>query len=637
MEGTLIHNLQIEMSSELDVHTHVETPIMPETPMPETHIDTYITDGTADANTCRVDEQPNTPITPTVPATPATPEDAQDQDLSQPLSVIIPPSNVAPSIHIMPQFTVDSNNIPLTFTDDQIKTIERIFDEKLEQLYTRISSETKDIKDKVHSQGISMKSNLTQIVKKVQKKIDDSSTSIKSSLKKELEGLNVKQILHKQTKDIPVVEYYQKIRDKPLIQKVLCMLRYVISTKNGIITCWPFKLRNNECVFVTNIQILTFVAKHLFKNDLKANDFKMLIPTLDMCQIETYLFEEREINSIRTMFPVEVKVPKGDKNVNWFGIRAEVLKVLFRQINPDCLRNIDTYKEWQQVGLKTKKDISTFPKWELTKRSRSNIYPTKSTTPVPGKIQWGVPMTMNFFTPYVYESFQKLGVHNPLRLRDKVHIGCGLVLLAREPVVDRVYPVFNVAPDKLPPKTRKRVFKKRKTKTQTVVESDSDDDTVVNTNDTSTTDTSNVNDVDKEENLDRVLNKRRRIMRPAVSIEELADPDSDHGTPPPPSQSTSTSIPTNFDMDMDMDVEDTSVRTIVPHNTNAVEDVVEDVDDVEEKDTPVDPSTSTISQPYLFHSLTGGKLSNKTPEMIAKRLALLNDSSSSDSEVETPV
>jgi hypothetical protein len=185
---------------------------------------------------------------------------------------------------------------------------------------------------------------------------------------------------------------------------------------------------------------------------------------LVQCQIETYTFEERDMDLVRTVFPVEPckKNKTDDKKYKWFGIRAEILKELFTALQDQgdimtASKFAPLIKECAKRGRdlgKTQTPFTSLKPWPLTPGSRSQVYPTKSTSMIPGKVQWGVPMPLNFFTADVFHAVHVLGIQ-PTVTGTHQHIGPGWTILFHTPVAQHAY-------DKFHPAQRTQPLKKRK-------------------------------------------------------------------------------------------------------------------------------------------------------------------------------
>lgn len=360
---------------------------------------------------------------------------------------------------------------------EEVKFFENLFQKNFSSLLSEFKSE--------------MNKNTSSLTSVIQKETNN----VCQEFQKSLEKLKAKTVLHpnknqsspnNELTNAQRFEYFQHMKRRPVLHKVISIMRYTISTKSGVITCWPFELRDGQCVFVTSIEILKFVSKHLFKNNLKPTEIDEIISILDECQIETYLFEDQEIERVRKFFPLEpIKKPnKSDKNTKWFGIRVEILKELFFHAKSDCMKKMVEMKEWQQNDLLSKKSTVSFPDWGLTRTSRSKIYPTTSEKMIKGKIQWGIPMTQDFFTTDFYKAIAKLKIRPFAKPTVPVHIGCGWTVLSNEPVTDKTYGNnFNIAPVKKKvdkPNKRKRKQKQEnnniKKKRKTVSESSKGDE-----------------------------------------------------------------------------------------------------------------------------------------------------------------
>jgi hypothetical protein len=326
-----------------------------------------------------------------------------------------------------------------------------------QNIYNMVKNETQEstnvITKTISSESKKVTDTMTQVIQQESKKNVEELTNVIrlefSTFHKTIEG---KQIINEGVK-LPINNYFQMIKYNPLLKKVLFIMHFVISTKDGVMMCWPFKMKTGEYVFVSNVYLLKFAIKHFFPKDIKQNEVDNLIPNLRDAQIETYLFDDEEMEHLRNFFPVEMCPPKKvdvDRQMNWFGFRAEILKELFGAISfVSALLSNSKYtalfKEWKKIGFETGKMQTEFPEWGLTPKSRSYIYPTKSKDTVVGKIKWGTPFLPEYFNEDTYEAIRRLGIQEisfedektQEILKDKCHIGCGWVVLLNEPIRKR--------------------------------------------------------------------------------------------------------------------------------------------------------------------------------------------------------
>jgi hypothetical protein len=316
---------------------------------------------------------------------------------------------------------------------EQIKTmVEDVVDDKIQPLFTTLQTSI----DELATQTASIKKLI-----KTQKVFN--------------EGIQLKQD-----------DYYRRIMQNTTVRKVIYMMKYVVSSRDGVFVSWPFKLKDDKYIFVTSVNLLKFVARHLFPKDVSQAEIDNIVSELIKCQIETYTFEEKEINAVRDVFPVEpVKKNKvEDKKYKWFGIRAEVLKNLFvaLQDQGDVMPSskiAPKLKEWTQQGRDLGEIETEFKPWGLTPGSRSQVYPTKSKCMIQGKVQWGVEMPSEFFTEDVYKAVQIVGTQK--QLGSNQHIGCGWSVLFNQPLKSEEYDQFHCAV-KPPAKQSKGTKRKRK-------------------------------------------------------------------------------------------------------------------------------------------------------------------------------
>lgn len=286
-----------------------------------------------------------------------------------------------------------------------------------------------------------------------------------TTLKQSVDQILTKfKIINKDVKLTPK-DYGDHIKYNSTLQKVLFIMRYVISTKDGVFVTFPCICDNGEHVFVTNVHLLRFVAKHMFPKDISQDEIGNVIHMLADCQVETYVFDNEEMESIRSFFPIEIPKKKlnEDKQSQWFGIRPEILKELFGAVNSNYLSKSKytlQLKEWRRRSKQDGKSYTEFPTWTITKRSRSQVYPSKSINLVNGKVQWGCSMHVEFFQRDVYAAISKLDYQDKglfqkiTQTNQKFHVGPGWIILTSEPVTDRRYSKLKVAPDKMEPKPK---------------------------------------------------------------------------------------------------------------------------------------------------------------------------------------
>jgi hypothetical protein len=297
----------------------------------------------------------------------------------------------------------------------------------------------------------SLNASTTQIQNIVQTEVGSIKKYIKS-----------KQILNEGVK-LPTETYYQRVIHNPLVHKILFIMKYVVSTQDGVVVTWPFKLKEQQYIFVTNTHLLKFAAKNMFPRDLNQKDVDDIITELSRCQIETYIFEDQDMDILRTFFSIEPQKKSSamDKKYKWFGIRAEILKDLFVTLHEDYMKKsqfTSMLKTWTTQGKAQGHVQTQFPDWGLTARSRSQIYPTKSKSAVRNKVQWGISVPQEFVTEDVYEAIGKLQIQR--NLPKSGHIGCGWIVLSNKPITHRTYTTFNVAPENKPIKPKQPRRKK---------------------------------------------------------------------------------------------------------------------------------------------------------------------------------
>jgi len=248
-------------------------------------------------------------------------------------------------------------------------------------------------------------------------------------------------------------DYYKHVMQNTVLRKVLYMMKYVVSTPDGVFVTWPFKLKEDRYIFVTNVHVLKFVARHLFPKDVSVAELDNVVSELIQSQIETYTFEEQDMDTVRTVFPVEPckKNKMDDKKYKWFGIRAEILKELFTALQDQgdvmvSSKFAPLLKEWTRQGRDTGMVKTTFKPWTMTPGSRSQVYPTKSAAMIPGKVQWGINMPLEFLTEDVYKAVQIVGTQKLLGQHQ--HIGCGWSILYQQPISHPSYDNFHRAEKK---------------------------------------------------------------------------------------------------------------------------------------------------------------------------------------------
>jgi hypothetical protein len=312
---------------------------------------------------------------------------------------------------------------------DKIRTVvEDVVDEKIQPIFTTLQTSIESVDAKTES--------LKKIVKS--KKVFNDGVKLNHE------------------------DIYKKVMQNTTIRKVIYMMKYVISTKDGVFVTWPFRTQNDQFIFVTNVNLLKFVAKMLFPKDLSQSDLDNIVFELTQCQIETHVFEDGELEEIRTLFPVE-PCKKGkleDKKYKWFGLRADVLKSLFvaLQDQGDVMLKTKTsipFKEWMKVGRDTGSIETKFNPWKLTPGSRTQVYPTKSKSMIQGKVQWGVEIPLLFFTDDVYKAIQLVTPSSVVP--DHCHIGPGWCILYNDPIQTEEYEQFNK-----PLPSAKKASRKRK-------------------------------------------------------------------------------------------------------------------------------------------------------------------------------
>jgi hypothetical protein len=259
-------------------------------------------------------------------------------------------------------------------------------------------------------------------------------------------------------KPVDCTTFNNKIKHYPILKQVLFIMKFVISTKDGVLTCWPIKLQDeDQYVFVVNVYLLKFIAKHLFTRDIALRDIDNVISFFVEAGIETYLFtNDQNIEPARKVFPVEpiVRDKDGDKKQKWFGFRPEILSDLFKMLgladNIHLQKSKFTEKITNEATLQKhtgKNDNNLFSDLNkfLKEGSRSHVYPTKSKQPIKGKIHWGVSVGSEFFTDAIYYAIMQLRdpkQPKPSSSFEKVHIGPGWIMLKNEPILDSSYPIF---------------------------------------------------------------------------------------------------------------------------------------------------------------------------------------------------
>lgn len=310
-------------------------------------------------------------------------------------------------------FNLSNYPLPQQWIDKIRTVIEEVVDEKVQPVFTTLqtSIETVDAK--------------TESLKKL---------------------LKSKKVFNEGVKLNPQ-DIYKKVMQNTTIRKVIYMMKYVISTKDGVFVTWPFKTQNDQFIFVTNVHLLKFVAKMLFPKDLSQSDLDNIVFELAQCQIETHVFDDSELEDVRTVFPVE-PCKKGkveDKKYKWFGLRSDVLKNLFvaLQDQGDVMIQTKTsipFKEWMKAGRDTGSVQTKFKPWKLSPGSRTQVYPTKSPSMILGKVQWGVEIPLPFFTDDVYKAIQTITPSSVVP--DHCHIGPGWCVLYNDPIQVEDYDQF---------------------------------------------------------------------------------------------------------------------------------------------------------------------------------------------------
>jgi len=362
-------------------------------------------------------------------------------------------------------------SISTTFSPEQMAQIQQLLDNNVNTVIEALKKQYKNQQDKL------LKS-VKNTVGEVKEVIESESRGITTSLKKQLTTiLTPKTILNKGI-HLPVEDCYQRMKHNPLLHQVIFIMNHIISTKDGVVVTWPFKMKDNKYVFVTSIALLSFVIKKMFSKVLNVNSLKHLFIGLADAHIETYLFEEKEIDAVRGIFPVEPCRTKPsnnkDRKEKWFGIRAEIFQDMISAVHKDYIKNsiyCPLVQEWKKIGRDTGKNVAKFPDWSLFNNSISGIYPTKSTDMISGKMQWGTPIPKEFLTEDVYTAISKINFRafTPQQINDfvqnKRHIGCGWIVLSQEPIMNEYYHTFTKAPSKpgsKPRQPRKQNPPKRK-------------------------------------------------------------------------------------------------------------------------------------------------------------------------------
>jgi hypothetical protein len=227
-------------------------------------------------------------------------------------------------------------------------------------------------------------------------------------------------------------EMRQIIVENQFIRKILFIMKYVINTKKGVISMWPFKVRD-QYVFVTNSDIIKYIATTLFKKDFTGESakFACIVDQLFKAKIEVYTFQdfgsclENQALAIFPLQPLKTKTPR-----KWFGINALHLANLFVSITGDQLPKTKISRklmDWAITCRDEIRDDSQFPKW--TSSSRPKIYSVDALRRTPNRIQWGVEMPVTLFSSECYEAITQLNNSVQRLSEDVFHIGTGWHLL----------------------------------------------------------------------------------------------------------------------------------------------------------------------------------------------------------------
>ena len=227
-------------------------------------------------------------------------------------------------------------------------------------------------------------------------------------------------------------EMRQILVENQFIRKVLFIMKYVINTKKGVISMWPFKVRD-QFVFVTNSDIIKYIASTLFKKDFvgESKKFADVVDQLFKAKIEVYTFQdfgsgvENQALAIFPLQPLKTKTPR-----KWFGINALHLAHLFVSISGDEMPKTSISRkliDWAITCRDEIRDDSEFQKWAPS--SRPKMYSADVAYRTANRIQWGAEMPVTLFSSECYDAINQLN-NNVERLSEDVyHIGPGWYLL----------------------------------------------------------------------------------------------------------------------------------------------------------------------------------------------------------------
>ena len=287
---------------------------------------------------------------------------------------------------------------------DEIKTF---FEPKFKELETNILRRVQQLEDHI------------------EKQIDTQVGSIKTLFENEV--LNEGNRLEKGEMRKVVLD------NNRFICKILFIMKYVVNTKQGVIVMWPFKVRD-QLVFVTNTDLIKFVANNLFKKDFvgQSKELANIVHELDKAKIEVFTFKDIEDvfgnNDALNIFPLQ---PLKKKTPNrWFGISAKNLSGLFVSLPNEnsCPKSRISQEliKWSKKGMDAGIDETHFPDWHFS--SRPKIYTAESLQRTADRIQWGVEIPIKFFSKECYDAISQLAQNQQRLTEDIVHIGPGWFL-----------------------------------------------------------------------------------------------------------------------------------------------------------------------------------------------------------------
>jgi hypothetical protein len=263
-----------------------------------------------------------------------------------------------------------------------------------------------------------------QLEEHIEKQIDTQVGSIKTLFENEV--LNEGNRLEKGEMRRVVLD------NNRFICKILFIMKYVVNTKQGVIVTWPFKVRD-QLVFVTNTDLIKFVANNLFKKDFvgQSKELANIVHELDKAKIEVFTFKDIEdvfVNDALNIFPLQ---PLKTKTPNrWFGISAKNLSGLFVSLPNEnsCPKSRISSEliKWSKKGMDEGLDETHFPEWRFS--SRPKIYTSESLQRTADRIQWGVEIPIKFFSKQCYDAISQLAQNQQRLTEDIVHIGPGWFL-----------------------------------------------------------------------------------------------------------------------------------------------------------------------------------------------------------------